>query len=37
MIESLTVANETFDPFLSDLGDVQKVFGNGPQVTLTCE
>ena len=28
MIESLTVAVETFDPFLSNLGDVQKVFGN---------
>jgi hypothetical protein len=28
MIESLTVANETFDPFLNNLGDVQKVFGN---------
>jgi len=27
-IESLTVANETFDPFLSNLGDVQKVLGN---------
>jgi hypothetical protein len=28
VVESLTVANEAFDPFLSDLGDVQKVFGN---------
>jgi hypothetical protein len=28
MVESLTVANETFDPLLSDLGDVQKVLGN---------
>lgn len=28
VVESLTVANETFDPFLSNLGDVQKVFGN---------
>jgi Protein of unknown function (DUF2959) len=28
MVESLTVAVETFDPFLSDLGDVQKVLGN---------
>jgi hypothetical protein len=28
VVESLTVANETFDPFLSDLGDVQKVVGN---------
>ena len=28
MIESLTVAAETFDPFLNNLGDVQKVFGN---------
>ncbi len=28
MIESLTVAVETFDPFLNNLGDVQKVFGN---------
>ena len=28
MIESLTVANETFDPFLSNLGDIQKVLGN---------
>lgn len=28
VVESLTVANEMFDPFLSNLGDVQKVFGN---------
>jgi hypothetical protein len=28
VIESLTVAVETFDPFLNNLGDVQKVFGN---------
>ncbi len=28
VIESLTVATETFDPFLSNLGDVQKVLGN---------
>jgi ABC-type transporter Mla subunit MlaD len=28
MVESLTVANERFDPFLSNLGDVQKVLGN---------
>jgi hypothetical protein len=28
MIESLTVAVETFDPFLSNLGDIQKVLGN---------
>ena len=28
VVESLTVATETFDPFLSNLGDVQKVFGN---------
>ena len=28
VIESLTVATETFDPFLNNLGDVQKVFGN---------
>lgn len=28
VIESLTVASETFDPFLNNLGDVQKVFGN---------
>jgi predicted nucleic acid-binding Zn-ribbon protein len=28
MIESLTVAVETFDPFLSNLSDVQKVLGN---------
>lgn len=27
-IDSLTVANDTFDPFLSNLGDVQKVLGN---------
>jgi Protein of unknown function (DUF2959) len=27
-VEALTVANETFDPFLNNLGDVQKVFGN---------
>jgi Protein of unknown function (DUF2959) len=27
-VESLTVANETFDPFLSNLGDVQKVLAN---------
>lgn len=26
--EALTVANEAFDPFLNNLGDVQKVFGN---------
>lgn len=26
--DSLTVAGETFDPFLSNLGDVQKVLGN---------
>jgi hypothetical protein len=28
VIESLTVATETFDPFLNNLGDVQKVLGN---------
>jgi hypothetical protein len=28
MVDSLTVANDTFDPFLSNLGDVQKVVGN---------
>jgi len=28
MVDSLTVANETFDPFLSNLGDIQKVVGN---------
>jgi len=28
VVESLTVANETFDPFLNNLGDVQKVLGN---------
>ena len=28
MVESLTVATETFDPFLNNLGDVQKVLGN---------
>lgn len=28
VVESLTVASETFDPFLSNLGDVQKVLGN---------
>ena len=28
VVESLTVASETFDPFLSNLGDVQKVVGN---------
>lgn len=28
VVESLTVANEMFDPFLSNLGDVQKVLGN---------
>jgi hypothetical protein len=28
VIESLTVASETFDPFLDNLGDVQKVLGN---------
>ncbi len=27
-IESLTVANEAFDPFLNNLADVQKVLGN---------
>jgi hypothetical protein len=28
VIDSLTEATETFDPFLNNLGDVQKVFGN---------
>ena len=28
VVESLTAANEMFDPFLSNLGDVQRVFGN---------
>ncbi|MGZ5380910.1 MAG: DUF2959 family protein [Thermoanaerobaculia bacterium] len=28
VVEALTVANEAFDPFLNNLGDVQKVFGN---------
>jgi Protein of unknown function (DUF2959) len=28
VIESLTVASEAFDPFLNNLGDVQKVLGN---------
>ena len=28
VVDSLTVANETFDPFLSNLGDIQKVVGN---------
>jgi hypothetical protein len=28
MVESLTVATETFDPLLSNLGDVQKTLGN---------
>ena len=28
VVESLTAASEAFDPFLVNLGDVQKVFGN---------